>query len=249
MDSPVTNGSSGHQQHTRATPGAARPFVAADFAGDGKKHLLLAASGSVATIKIPNILRALSKHDGLSIRLVLSESAQKFLGGQSVEQPAFETLLSIQNVDGIHVDEDEWDPPWQRGAGILHIELRRWSDLLVIAPLSANTMAKMTMGFADSLLLSVIRAWDTTGEIEGSKRKIMLVAIAMNTAMWHHPITKKQLTTLEQEWGVTEDGRGWIEVLRPVEKTLACGDAGTGAMREWTEIVVRVEQHLGLGSI
>ncbi len=223
------------------------PFVASEYSTDGKKHLLLAASGSVATIKLPSIVQALSHHKNLSVRIVLTKSAEKFLAGQSAEQPPLESLRDIANVDGIYLDEDEWSKPWTRGGGILHIELRRWGHILVIAPLSANSMAKMTMGFSDNLLLSVIRAWDTGGEIEGDlKRKRIIVAPAMNTAMWRHPITKKQLRVLEEDWGVGGEADGWVEVLRPIEKELACGDVGDGAMREWKEIVSVIEQRLDL---
>jgi phosphopantothenoylcysteine decarboxylase len=62
--------------------------------------------------------------------------------------------------------------------------------------------------------------------------------------MWEHPVTRKHLAVLEGEWGVANGG--WIEVLRPVEKTLACGDTGSGAMREWKQIVDVIEQRLGL---
>ncbi|MCJ1255564.1 hypothetical protein MMC24_003380 [Lignoscripta atroalba] len=223
------------------------PFVAAEHVHDGKRHLLLAASGSVATIKIPNIVRALEAHRDLSIRILFTKSAEKFLKGQSAEQPVLESLGKTGNVHGIYHDEDEWERPWTRGGGILHIELRRWADLLVIAPLSANTMAKMTVGLADNLLLSVVRAWDTTGKIEGSDNtKRIIVAPAMNTAMWRHPITRKQIRVLEEDWGVEGEGKGWVEVLRPVEKELACGDVGDGAMKEWSEIVSVIEARLGL---
>ena len=224
------------------------PLVAADHANDGKKHLLLAASGSVATIKIPNIVKALSKYPNLSIIILCTPSASNFLAGQSAEQPTLQSLRDFPNVDAIYSDEDEWTEPWTRGGGILHIELRRWADIMVIAPLSANSMAKMVGGFADNLLLSVIRAWDTTGLIDergcgGLKR--IVVAPAMNTAMWRHPITKRQIAVLEEEWGVDKED-GWVEVLRPQEKELACGDVGDGAMREWTEVVTVIEERLGL---
>ena len=203
---------------------------------DGKFHLLLAASGSVATIKLPNIVNAFSDYPNLSIRIIMTKSAEQFLKGQSHEQPQLKSLLDMPNVDAIYNDEDEWKEPWIRNAKILHIELRRWANLLVVAPLSANTMAKMVAGMSDNLLLSVIRAWDTTGFIDG-KRKRIIVAPAMNTAMWMHPVTMKQLIILEEEWGVSGGNDGWIEVLRPVEKALACGDVGSGAMIPWTDIV------------
>ena len=228
-----------------STADLSEAFVAADYTNDGKKHLLLAASGSVATIKIPNIIRELSHHPNLSIRLILTKSASEFLAGQSDEQPPLESLQDIPNLDGIYQDEDEWETPWVRGAGILHIELRRWSHILVIAPLSANSLAKMTMGLADNLLLSVVRAWDTTGNIDGKKKRIV-VAPSMNTAMWSQIVTGNQMRVLENEWGVKSGEGGWVEVLRPVEKVLACGDSGDGAMREWTEIVRVIEERLQL---
>ena len=222
------------------------PFVASEHAGDNRKHLLLASSGSVATIKLPNIVKELSRYNDLSVRIVLTKAAENFLAGQSAEQPLLQSLYSVKNVDGVYRDEDEWDKPWVRGGSILHIELRRWADILVIAPLSANSMAKMTAGVADSLMLSLVRAWDTTGEIQGSGKKRIILAPGMNTAMWRHPVTKKQLQVLEEDWAVDAEHDGWIELLRPVEKTLACGDVGDGAMREWSEIVSVIEERLSL---
>jgi phosphopantothenoylcysteine decarboxylase len=237
------------------------PFVAADYAHDSKKHCLLCASGSVATIKLPKICEALSTSNRISIRIILTSSAAQFLAGQSAEQPTVSSLLAIPNVDGVYTDADEWAPPWTRNAGVTHIELRRWSDICVVAPLSANTMAKMTNGIADNLLTSVLRAWDTTDSIEnrgrsveGGLRKRIIVAIAMNTAMWQHPITHKQLKVLTEEWGVNLKGRyarpGWVEVLTPSTKMLACGDVGIGAMIPYEEIVqiIRNRLYLGLGS-
>ncbi|TGJ79995.1 hypothetical protein E0Z10_g8767 [Xylaria hypoxylon] len=259
--------------------------------GDGKAHLLLACSGSVATIKLPDIIKAFSKYPStqLSIRVVLTSSASQFLAGQSKEQPTVSALSSLPNVDA--VDADEWKVPWVRGSGILHIELRRWADLLVIAPLSANTLAKITGGFADSLLTSVVRAWDPWGELDAPS----VPSTATSTAT---PVTEegtegasrnrrlkkrrilvapatKQLRVLEEEWGVqkppapnteaddgsavvpqsqetdqsdADEGDGWFEVLRPQRKVLACGDAGDGAMIEWSQILAVVEERLGLGA-
>ena len=115
-----TNGIPTGEQRTSA------PFKASDHKHDWKKHLLLAGSGSVATIKLPQIIARLVRHDNLSIRLIFTKSAAKFLDGQSREQPVLTFLRKMKNVDGIYFDEDEWDPPWTRGDGILHIELRRW---------------------------------------------------------------------------------------------------------------------------
>ncbi|CEJ80566.1 Putative Flavoprotein [[Torrubiella] hemipterigena] len=209
---------------------------------DGKKHLLLAASGSVATIKIGNIIQGLAEHKSLSIRLILTSSAAQFLKGQAEEQPSLADIAKLPNVDGIYEDDAEWSHPWTRGAPILHIEMRKWADVLVIAPLSANTMASMVAGTSANLLTSVIRAWDTDGTVDGLKKKIV-VATAMNTAMWRHPVTAKHLKILEEEWGGES---GWVEVLRPIEKTLACGDVGEGAMVSWQTIVEKIEERLEL---
>lgn len=227
------------------------PFKAQHHLGDNKIHVLLAASGSVATIKLPNIAEALGRHPNISIRIIVTKSAAEFLKGQSHEQPLLENLLELPGVDAIYRDEDEWRHSWTRGESILHIELRKWAHILLIAPLSANTMAKMTMGISDNLLLSVLRAWDTTGSVDANfkeKKPIVFVAPAMNTAMWFHPITAKQLAILNDEWGVnSRNNEGWVSVLHPVDKSLACGDTGTGGMMEWKTIVDKVEQYLGIG--
>ncbi|KAK4453747.1 flavoprotein [Podospora aff. communis PSN243] len=245
-----------------------------------RKHLLLAASGSVATIKskppsphkptpiltatVPEIIKSLSKHEGkLSIRIVLTSSARHFLGGQSAEQPTVSSLMHLPNVEAVYDDADEWGPqPWKRGASILHIELRRWADMLVVAPLSANTLAKIVNGMSDNLLTSVIRAWDTDGAID-QKKKIIAVAPAMNSAMWRHPITAKQIRVLAEDWGVKEsvttegaeggapgddsgESDGWFQVIKPISKTLACGDTGDGAMASVAAICDVIEARLSL---
>jgi phosphopantothenoylcysteine decarboxylase len=224
-------------------------FKASDHVNDGKLHILLAATGSVATIKIPNIAQALSKYDNLSIRIVLTSSAAEFLQGQAEEQPTLEAIAKIKNVDGIYRDADEWSKPWVRGDNILHIELRRWADMMVIAPLSANSLAKVALGMSDNLVTSVVRAWDTTGTIDATKygvtyghknQKLIMVAPAMNTAMWEQPVTAEHLAKLSGVYG------DWIRVLRPIEKELACGDTGSGAMKDWREIVHEIEQSMVL---
>jgi len=91
--------------------------------------------------------------------------------------------------------------------------MRRWADVLIVAPASANVIAKSSYGIADNFVLSVMRAWDF--------RKPCVLCPAMNTVMWTHPTTQESLTRL-RSWG-------W-EVLGPVEKVLACNDKGNGAM-------------------
>ncbi|XP_030432633.1 phosphopantothenoylcysteine decarboxylase isoform X4 [Gopherus evgoodei] len=92
---------------------------------------------------------------------------------------------------------------------VLHIDLRRWADLMLVAPLDANTLAKIANGICDNLLTCVIRAWDMT--------KPLLFCPAMNTAMWEHPITAHQVEQLK-DFGYTE--------IPCVVKRLVCGDEG-----------------------
>lgn len=229
-------------------------------------HLLLCASGSVATIKIPLICHSLSKyHDSLSIRLILTTSAIEFLQGQSSEQPSLDKVLQIPGVDGIYTDTDEWAHPWSRTgpAGsipILHIELRKWADIMVVAPLSANTMAKVVSGMSDNLITSVIRAWDTDASVDGLRddfrdlgekrlievngikqerigefleNKKILLCPAMNTAMWRQPITGKHIQKLK---------KSFLEVisrcLNPCLRNWRVEiDVGDGAMIDWEELV------------
>ncbi len=218
-----TRNEAGVQQIPRA-PAA----VVADSINDGKLHLLLAASGSVATIKLPLIISALENHPDLSIRVILTKAATQFLAGQSPEQPTVSSLTSLPNVDGVHLDDEEWSYPWTRDSKILHIELRRWAHLLAIVPMSANLLAKTTGGLCDDLLTNVIRAWDVD--------RCILAAPAMNQMMWQHPITAKQMAVLA-EWH-------WFDILPPQVKELACGDIGNGAMHDWQDIVTVIQKRL-----
>ena len=214
----------GAQETDRVPPA---PFSA--VMNDGKKHLLLAASGSVATIKLPMIISSFKNHPNLSIRVIITKAATHFLAGQSPEQPTITSLASLPNVDAVHLNEDEWIYPWTRQSTILHIELRRWAHLLAIVPMSANLLAKVTGGLCDDLLTNVVRAWDV-------ERKI-IAAPAMNQMMWQHPITARQIRILAEEWE-------WFEILSPQVKELACGDVGLGAMCDWHEVVAVIEERL-----
>lgn len=106
-------------------------------------------------------------------------------------------------------------------AGVpLHVELAEWGEVLLIAPLSANTMAKLAMGLCDNLVSRLYRCWDSS--------KPVLVAPAMNTKMWDHAATGRHVQAL----------RGMrVAVLPPVSKTLACGDVGVGAMASVGDVV------------
>lgn len=136
-----------------------------------------------------------------------------------------------------------------RGRSIGYVRLLSYTlgaitylNTTVIAPLSANTLAKMVQGISDSLLLSIVLAWDTDGSVDGKKKKI-LVATAMNTAMFRNPITRRNLKTLNDLMGGSD---GWVEELQTISKGLACGDVGQGGMATWETIVAAIQSKLGL---
>lgn len=125
---------------------------------------------------------------------------------------------------------------------MLHIELRDWADIAVLAPLSAHTMAKIANGFCDDTLSCVLRAWDYGhGDRPG---KPLILAPAMNTAMWQHPLTRAQLETIQSFWNdnksSSDSGKG-IHVVEPQVKTLACGEVGTGALASVDDILACVQ--------
>lgn len=213
---------------------------------DMKFHILLACTGSVATIKVPLIIDKLFQIFGtgkISVQLVVTQCAGHFLRG-----------LKIHNDVKIWRDGDEWAnfSEWSDHATTtastaelvkkhknifekvaLHNELRKWADIMLIAPLSANTLAKIANGILDNLLTSIVRSWGpTVSGSSGQIKKPILVAPAMNTLMYTHPLTAKHLKVLSS----AEEGFG-MEVLKPVEKVLMCGDIGMGGMREWLELV------------
>ncbi|CUS13477.1 unnamed protein product [Tuber aestivum] len=210
------------------------PFLASDHQ-DSKKHLLLATTGSVATIKLPQLLKALSQTfspESLTIHLLLTRSSENFLTPADLDEASANPLVSR-----VWRDADEWAFPsggvYTRECPVLHIELRKWAHVLVVAPLSANTLSSVIVGRCDGLLLSVLRAWDWG-------RGGVVVAPAMNTLMWTHPVTRGQVDTL-REWGV--------EVLMPVSKVLACGDEGVGGMVGVEVIVEAAGRRLGISSV
>ena len=123
----------------------------------------------------------------------------------------------------LYLDEDEW-VYGELGDPVLHIELRKWADAMVIAPASANTLGKLANGLCDNLVTCIARAWDPTLP--------MLLCPAMNTHMWNHPLTERHLRTLREVCG--------YRVLDPAAKRLACGDVGKGAMAPIDEIVAAV---------
>ncbi|XP_017079221.1 phosphopantothenoylcysteine decarboxylase [Drosophila eugracilis] len=180
-----------------------------------ERNVMIAATGSVATIKLAQLINELSDENlpfKFHLKVLVTESAKHF----------FELEQIPENVPIYH-NRDEWIAWNKRGDPVLHIDLGKWADLLVIAPLSANSLSKMATGICDNIVMCVVRAWDL--------QKPLLFAPAMNTRMYDHPITREQIDKLTS-WGYTE--------IPCISKTLMCGDTGNGAMAEVPTIVKAV---------
>lgn len=188
-----------------------------------RPRVLVAASGSVAAVKVPELCCKLNEF--AEVQLVYTAAAVHFIGvSEGYNQVAFDEWRALALRE--HHDKDEW-VYGAVGDPVLHIELRKWADILVVCPASANTLAKLAIGLSDNLLTCVARAWDY--------RKPLLVCPAMNTAMWDHPITARHLQSVAEFGG---------QIVMPVSKTLACGDSGQGALATVDEIVARVQSLL-----
>jgi phosphopantothenoylcysteine decarboxylase len=201
-------------------------------------NVLLGVTGSVAAILTPELYEAL-KQMGHRVKVVATRAALYFFDAAALD-PA-DRERPRRNPDVVVLDEDEWpghdaERRYRRGDPVLHIELRRWADALVIAPLDANTLAKLAGGLSDNCLTCVWRAWD--------RARPVVLAPAMNTLMWEHPLTARHLRRLAEDAGAPPppglDLAGlldWINahcprlaVAPPQTKRLACDDVGVGAM-------------------
>jgi phosphopantothenoylcysteine decarboxylase len=192
-------------------------------------NVLLGVTGSVAAIKTPELFSRL-REAGHAVKVVATRAALYFFDPASLD-PAH----SGRNPAIVVLDEDEWPgreqgQRWQRDDSVLHIELRRWADILVIAPLDANTLAKLANGLSDNCLTCVWRAWDASRPV--------ILAPAMNTLMWEHPLTARHLRLLKAD----EASARHLHIVAPVSKRLACGDVGVGAMADVSMIVEVVDQ-------
>ncbi len=181
--------------------------------------VLLGVTGSVAAIYTPNLFNDL-RRTGHDVRIVATRSACYFFNPAEIAK----TSTDEREKSVVTLDEDEWPgAAYQRGDPVLHIELRRWADLLVIAPCDANTLAKLALGITDNCLTCVYRAWDRTRPI--------VIAPAMNTLMWEHPATTRHLEQIQADLGPA------LRLVAPIEKKLACDDVGIGAMAEHDDIL------------
>jgi phosphopantothenoylcysteine decarboxylase len=198
-------------------------------------NVLLGITGSVAAIRTPALYEEL-RQAGHAVKVVATEAALYFFDLAALDRSV------------LVLDEDEWrGHRYERDDPVLHIELRRWADVFVVAPLDANTLAKLAVGLADNCLTCVWRAWDPA-------RRVVL-APAMNTLMWEHPLTIRHFRQLAEDYGAGPvevgldlDGvlawinghGGTLRVVPPQSKRLACGDVGMGALAELSEIVAAV---------
>lgn len=172
------------------------------------KNILLGITGGIAAYKSASFARLLIK-SGYDVRVIMTASAQAFI-----------TPLTLQALTGNPVHIDLLDESAELGMG--HIELAKWADLLIIAPATANTIAKLAMGIADDLLTTVCLA--TTAPI--------LVAPAMNQQMWQHPSVKLNLQTLTDYD---------YEIIQPASGEQACGDIGEGRLPEPEQLLEYVQ--------
>ena len=177
------------------------------------KNILLAITGGIAAYKTPDLVRALKK-DGADVTCVLSQSGAKFV-----------SELALQSVSANRVYTDLFSLSAEHEMG--HISLARACDLVIVAPATAATMAKMAQGIADNLVTTLLLA--TT--------KPILLAPAMNWAMWENPATQENVKTLS--------GRG-AHMIGPVVGELACGEEGMGRMADIEDIVSAAESTLEL---
>jgi len=180
------------------------------------KKILLIISGGIAAYKSLDLIRRLRERQ-VGVVPVLTRAAEEFV-----------TPLTVSALAGDKVYRDLFDLTDEAEMG--HIELSRAADLVVVAPATADLMAKMAGGHANDLASTLLMATD----------KPVLIAPAMNVKMWEHPATLRNLATLQA------DG---IRVVGPAEGAMACGEFGPGRMSEVPEIIAAIEAAFGQGPL
>ena len=171
------------------------------------KHILLGVTGGIAAYKSAELVRQL-RQQGAEVRVVMTAAAMEFV-----------TPLTFQALSAHPVHTDLLDSGAEAAMG--HIELARWADALLIAPATADFIARQVSGRADDLLTAVCLACDAT----------IAVAPAMNRVMWGNPATVDNVMVLKK--------RG-VRILGPAEGSQACGESGPGRMLEPVELVAAV---------
>ena len=176
------------------------------------KNVILGVTGSIAAYKAADIANGLTKK-GISVHTVMTESAQKLIA------PATFQVLTKNKV---HTDVfDDSDP-----SVVQHIALAKKADLMIVAPATANFLAKAAAGIADDMLTTVLTAFIN---------KPVIVCPAMNTMMYDNPVTQRNIGTLK-ELGFT--------FVEPREALLACGDVGRGALANVDDIIDAAMEYL-----
>jgi phosphopantothenoylcysteine decarboxylase/phosphopantothenate--cysteine ligase len=174
------------------------------------KKILLIICGGISAYKSLELIRSLKKK-GVQIKTILTNSAKRFITPLSVtslsQEKVYDDLFSLEN-------ETEMD----------HISLSRWSDLILVAPITANTISKLSSGSTDDLASTVILASD----------KNIFLAPAMNVRMWEHPSTKENIAKLKN-YG--------FNLIGPEIGDMACGEFGEGKMTEPEQIIKKIENY------
>ena len=175
------------------------------------KRILLIVGGGIAAYKTPELVRQLVK-EGADVKCLLSKSGSEFV-----------TALTLASVSGNKVYQNLFDLTDETEMG--HIQLSRNADLVLVAPATADLMAKMAQGFANDLASTALLATD----------KPVMIAPAMNVRMWLHDATQRNIETLKND-GIT--------IINPNEGDMACGEIGPGRMAEPVEIMEAVAEAL-----
>jgi phosphopantothenoylcysteine decarboxylase len=178
------------------------------------QKVLLCVCGGIAAYKAAELVRRL-REAGAEVRVAMTADAHRFVGA-----------ATFQALSGHPVRDCLWDPAAEAAMG--HIELARWPDRIVVAPATANTLAKLAHGLADDLVSTLCLASEAP----------VAVAPAMNRVMWAHPATQSNLAVLR--------GRG-VRILGPDSGEQACGETGEGRMLEPDRIVSALAGATGAG--
>jgi phosphopantothenoylcysteine decarboxylase len=205
-------------------------------------RIVLGVTGSVAAIRTAELFAAL-RVAGHQVRVVATRQSLYFFDPAELDRSA-RVPPEVTTDRLLYQDSDEWPGTrYHRGDGVLHIEFRKWADVFIIAPLDANTLAKLALGICDNFLTCIYRAWDFA--------KPVVLAPAMNTLMWDSPLTLRHLRQLLEDRASGPVPTGWtvdeasaifarhapnLMLVPPQAKRLACGDVGLGAMAEVVEI-------------
>jgi phosphopantothenoylcysteine decarboxylase / phosphopantothenate---cysteine ligase len=181
------------------------------------KRILLGVTGGIAAYKSPDLVRRLRER-GAEVQVVMTEAAREFV-----------TATTFQAVSGRAVRTDIWDAAAEAAMG--HIELARWAEMVLIAPATADFLARLATGMANDLLSTLCLATEAP----------VAVAPAMNHIMWSNAATRANVATLQQ--------RG-IHIFGPGSGDQACGEVGAGRMLEPLELADRISAlHIGDGPL